>query len=114
MVCQMMSKTNNAIAKKKIVKITTIEARINSSLVGHVTLFISASTAIKKSANRGQLTSRYPIQSPAASKTPGIAVAIPADIDPPSVAYNRQQPSATTIQITSAVIWRTIRPWLGL
>ena len=38
--------------------ITTIEARINSSLPGQVTLFISASTAIKKSANLGQLTTR--------------------------------------------------------
>ena len=55
-------KSKNAI--EKITKTTTIELRINSVRVGHDTLFISASTAIKKSANLGRLTSRYPIQSP--------------------------------------------------
>jgi hypothetical protein len=40
--------------KNNIVKMTTIEARTNSFCVGHETLFNSASTEIKKSANFGQ------------------------------------------------------------
>src|SRR4051812_29131122 len=45
-------------ARKKMQKITTIELRNSSPRVGQETLFISASTAIKKSANDGMLTRR--------------------------------------------------------
>ena len=45
-------------AKEKIKINTTIEARNNSVRVGHETLFISASTAIRKSAKAGTLTNR--------------------------------------------------------
>ncbi len=41
----------------KIMMITTIELRTNSLRDGHDTLFISASTAIRKSAKAGMLTS---------------------------------------------------------
>ena len=50
--------TNRIAASKKIAKITTIELRTNSRPRRPRTLFISASTAIKKSANCGMFTSR--------------------------------------------------------
>ena len=59
------------IAKAKIRISTTIEARNNSVRVGQETLFISASTAIRKSANAGTLTTRYDTHTPTASNTPG-------------------------------------------
>ena len=45
--------------KEKIMISTTIEARNSSVRVGQDTLFISASTAIRKSAKPGTLTRRY-------------------------------------------------------
>ena len=57
----LQKKSNPArmIAKAKIRINTTIEARNNSVRVGQETLFISASTAIRKSAKPGTLTTRY-------------------------------------------------------
>ena len=52
------------IAKEKITISTTIEARNNSDRVGQDTLFISASTAIRKSAKAGTLTTRYDAHRP--------------------------------------------------
>jgi hypothetical protein len=45
--------------------ITTIEALTSSVRVGQETLLTSCSTDIKKSANLGQFTKRYPNQPPA-------------------------------------------------
>ena len=45
-------------ARKKIVNMTTRELRISSPRLGHDTLFISASTEIRKSANAGTFTTR--------------------------------------------------------
>jgi len=49
---------------------TTIELRTSSVRDGHETLFISASTAIKKSAKVARLTKRYPSHRPANRTTP--------------------------------------------
>lgn len=114
--CQSTSNAKRAVARKKIVTITTTDARTNSSLLGQVTLFISASTAIKKSPNFGQLTTRYPNHKPIAN----IAAGIPGVNGEPgaklarSVLYNDQDAIATMTQIANAVTWRTIRPWLDL
>src|SRR5262245_36728074 len=54
-------------ASKNRVSNTTTVARFNSSFDDHETLVISASVAIKKSANRGQLYSRNSIQPQTAS-----------------------------------------------
>ena len=51
-------------ARKMMQISTTIEARNSSLRVGHETLFISASTAIKKSAKPGKLTARYDTHKP--------------------------------------------------
>ncbi len=72
---QNASKTNKTPAKTNIVIRTTTELRINSVRVGQDTLFISASTAIKKSANGGQLTRRYAIQNPHRARSPGTTYA---------------------------------------
>ena len=55
---QRTSNTDKTAAKAKITINTTIEARYNSGRVGQDTLFISASTAIRKSAKLGTLTRR--------------------------------------------------------
>ena len=59
------------IASEKIRISTTIEARISSARVGQETLFISASTAIRKSAKAGTLTKRYDPHRPASKTRPG-------------------------------------------
>ena len=100
-------------ARKKMVTITTTEARINPLCTGHVTLFISASTAIKKSANRGQLTTSIAEPEPGEQDPGGDSDGISVGSgrrSVASIAYNRQAPSATITQIASAVNWRTIRP----
>src|SRR5262245_49749892 len=51
--------------------ITTNDARYSSPRLGHDTLFISASTEIKKSAKLGMLTMRKAIQVPRASTANG-------------------------------------------
>ncbi len=50
---------------------TTMEARNSSLRVGQETLFISASTAIKKSAKPGILTARYDTHQPTRPNIPG-------------------------------------------
>ena len=65
------SNRDRTIAKEKITISTTIDARNNSDRVGQDTLFISASTAIRKSAKPGTLTTRYDAHRPAKSSTPG-------------------------------------------
>ena len=63
--------------RAKMTKITTAVARHSSVLEGQETLFISASTEIKKSANRGTLTTRKATHSPSstkATKTNGCAL----------------------------------------
>ena len=58
-------------ARANIMKITTIELRTTSDRVGQETFAISASTAMRKSANFGMLTTRKLTHRPAASSTPG-------------------------------------------
>ena len=56
---QKMSHPARKMPKANIIISTTTEERINSIRVGQDTLFISASTAIRKSAKAGKITSRY-------------------------------------------------------
>lgn len=56
-----------------------MEARINSVCDGQETLFISASTAIKKSANVGKLTKRNPSHKPPNNTKAAMPYAAPAE-----------------------------------
>src|SRR5262245_3454367 len=70
---RLTSYANSTIVNPNISTITTIDARISSVRDGHETLFISASTAIKKSANVGRFTIRKPSHNPTTSKMPDTA-----------------------------------------
>ena len=77
--------------------ITTIELRTSSVRDGQETLFISASTAIKKSANAGMFTSRNASHSPDSEQSP-TGTAYCTDLPQFDIklhSLNRQQPDAT-------------------
>ena len=99
-----------------IMMITTTDHRTNSVHEGHDTLFISASTAIRKSAKAGKLTTRYVAHSPTMANTPGTPYV--TDRDKPSCPLsqknNCQRPTKIAMAIAANVTWRTIRPWLRL
>src|SRR5262245_5931548 len=72
---------NRIAVSKKMTTITTSDARYSSPRAGHDTLFISASTEIKKSAKLGMLTTRKPIHEPRAiTETGRMYFAIASDI----------------------------------
>ena len=102
-------------ASKKIMTSTTIDARINSARLGHETLFISASTAIRKSANAGTLTIRYAAHNPASNNRPGKPVLHPHDGR--AHLQHRAQPPEPQRQgegDAANVTCRVMRPWLRL
>src|SRR5215213_6645951 len=91
--------------------ITTIDARNNSPRLGQETLFISASTEIKKSAKRGMFTTRNAAQPPMAMTAAGMAYRL---ISVVAASLSLQAPIATAARIAKNVIWRAILPWLRL
>ena len=84
---------------------TTRELFISSVVVGHETLFISASTAIKKSANRGTLTIRKLNQSPYTITPSGIPIFQPSiSVETTSITRARQAIKKVMMIIASIVV----------
>ena len=101
--------------RQKIMISTTIEARNNSVRVGQDTLFISASTAIRKSANAGHVD--QPVRRPTGPTSKQHAAAgryCHAEPLPASIVLSRNRPSAIATASAAKVTCRVMRPWLRL
>lgn len=88
--------------------ITTAELRTSMLQVGHDTFNISASTAIKKSANRGKLTNRNENHTPTANTIAGNPYLIAGWAA--RVSLSLQQPIKNANKSAPNVTWRTMRP----
>src|SRR5262245_43550824 len=93
-----------------------MDARTNSVRDGHDTLFISASTAIKKSAKEGKFTIRKPSHKPTNNSTLAAIHAYNRGTCQSTVSSggSRHAASANATQIARQVNCRTSRPWLRL